>query len=639
MGEDEEKTVANNSNNPTHWSQLDIKSMKVNELRIELTARGIDSKGIKSQLVAKLMKAVKGEQEAEAKSKEQPTTEDEEQKMDLVVVEEATGDAKPDEGNEQMSQDVEMKPEVEEKTETNETNVKEEPKPKMRDEKEIKESKSKLERAYDFRPTQPGILVHPNRSAKAGKFDCRVMSLNSLLDYRPEDNKEHSFEVSLFAEAFGQMLVRDNAFKIFKALASFVEVEDKEEKAAAERKAAEKTEETGKNQETEKPSSADAIEKDADAAKEAPKETETKDATKSAGQNSASKKDAKSKRRSHSPSSIRDEKKLVKPNDPLLLQSFLYFDQNFSGYVASKDLDDILLSLGLRLTRSQIQKLTKKVISRDVLHYRKLTDVIYSKETKEIKIEPKFNELPADEELSIGNTALIFGNKEAEATKSAMTSPRATRRGASTSMKNEIVDVSAVGTVSYKGSIVDVGQLLSQIEKLEQERKTLEQRLTVLDKDLGNYKDQKHSLERRKRRLEDDLKDAKKRLYDAEKCLKNSQDDTVQLKTSLHRCKEYSESIARLVDKTLPAKKDKEESGKNKSSAPVQEKGESQETAAATAAAPTDSQDAKETEGNAQEQHGPAPDEELAVREEVTESDRTEAELNLLSALGEDNMQ
>lgn len=271
---------------------------------------------------------------------------------------------------------------------------------------------------------------------------------------------------------------------------------------------------------------------------------------------------------------------------------------------------------------------------------------MYSKETKEIKIEPKFNELPADEELAVGNTALIFGNKEAEATKSAMTSPRPTRRGASASIKNEIVDVSAIGTVSYKGSIVDVGQLLSQIEKLEQERKTLEQRLSVLDKDLGNYKDQKHSLERRKRRLEDDLKDAKKRLYDAEKCLKNSQDDTVQLKTALHRCKEYSESIARLVDKTFPAKKEKDESGKNKSTAPVQEKGESQETAAATAPAPTDSnsQNAKGTEGNAQaanveEQHGPAPDEELAVREEVTESDRTEAELNLLSALGEDNMQ
>lgn len=46
-------------------------------------------------------------------------------------------------------------------------------------------------------PENPAILVHPNPTAKSGKFDCAVMSLSVLLDYRPEDNKEHSFEVSL----------------------------------------------------------------------------------------------------------------------------------------------------------------------------------------------------------------------------------------------------------------------------------------------------------------------------------------------------------------------------------------------------------------------------------------------------------
>ena len=37
------------------------------------------------------------------------------------------------------------------------------------------------------------------RAAKNGKFDCSVMSLSVLLDYRPEDNKEHSFEASYFS--------------------------------------------------------------------------------------------------------------------------------------------------------------------------------------------------------------------------------------------------------------------------------------------------------------------------------------------------------------------------------------------------------------------------------------------------------
>ncbi len=50
------------------------------------------------------------------------------------------------------------------------------------------------ERRYNL-PDNPAIVVHPSATAKGGKFDCTVMSLSLLLDYRPEDNKEHSFEV------------------------------------------------------------------------------------------------------------------------------------------------------------------------------------------------------------------------------------------------------------------------------------------------------------------------------------------------------------------------------------------------------------------------------------------------------------
>lgn len=38
-------------------------------------------------------------------------------------------------------------------------------------------------------PESPHIVVHPSRTAKSGKFDCTVMSLSLLLDYRPEDTK------------------------------------------------------------------------------------------------------------------------------------------------------------------------------------------------------------------------------------------------------------------------------------------------------------------------------------------------------------------------------------------------------------------------------------------------------------------
>ncbi len=44
----------------------------------------------------------------------------------------------------------------------------------------------------------PGIMVFPHKTAKGGKFACKVMSLGGLMDYRIEDSKEHSFEVRTY---------------------------------------------------------------------------------------------------------------------------------------------------------------------------------------------------------------------------------------------------------------------------------------------------------------------------------------------------------------------------------------------------------------------------------------------------------
>jgi len=59
--------------------------------------------------------------------------------------------------------------------------------------KEREREKAKLDRLYAL-PPQPSLIVYPSPTAKAGRFECAVTSLSVLLDYRPEDNKEHSFE-------------------------------------------------------------------------------------------------------------------------------------------------------------------------------------------------------------------------------------------------------------------------------------------------------------------------------------------------------------------------------------------------------------------------------------------------------------
>lgn len=73
------------------------------------------------------------------------------------------------------------------------------------------------------------------RSAKSGKFECSVMSLSVLLDYRPEDNKEHMFEVSLFAESFNEMLMRDFGFTIYKKVHRAAKQKEAEQKRKEEK--------------------------------------------------------------------------------------------------------------------------------------------------------------------------------------------------------------------------------------------------------------------------------------------------------------------------------------------------------------------------------------------------------------------
>ena len=70
-------------------------------------------------------------------------------------------------------------------------------------EKKKRKEQQVLEKRYAL-PDVPSVVVHPHPTAKSGKFDCCVMSLSLLLDYRPEDNKEHSFEVSVGMVYFAQ---------------------------------------------------------------------------------------------------------------------------------------------------------------------------------------------------------------------------------------------------------------------------------------------------------------------------------------------------------------------------------------------------------------------------------------------------
>lgn len=71
---------------PTHHSELNVKAMTVVELRTELKARNLDSKGLKSQLVAKLTKALKAEEEKEDEEPKEKQVSDNEDNVEKEEV-------------------------------------------------------------------------------------------------------------------------------------------------------------------------------------------------------------------------------------------------------------------------------------------------------------------------------------------------------------------------------------------------------------------------------------------------------------------------------------------------------------------------------------------------------------------------
>ncbi|CAJ0964723.1 unnamed protein product [Ranitomeya imitator] len=318
---------------------------QVNDLRKELESRSLSSKGLKSQLIARLTKQLRiEEQKEEQKEQEKCEKEDEEEE-------------------EHKSEDD-----------------KEEEERKRQEEME----RQRREKRY-LLPDEPAIIVHPNWSAKNGKFDCSIMSLSVLLDYRIEDNKEHSFEVSLFAELFNEMLQRDFGVRIYRELLALPERDEKKEKKIKKEKKDEEEDEPkikrrkssdekvrleerderkkgdrkredyrdeeeidDDNQDDYEPIGAEEDDGDYEDRDDDDDDSSTKDKRDDKRDSKCSKEWPKDKEK---------EKKLMVTMNKDLLMAFVYFDQSHCGYLLEKDLEEIIYTLGLHLSRAQVHDL------------------------------------------------------------------------------------------------------------------------------------------------------------------------------------------------------------------------------------------------------------------------------------------
>ncbi len=169
-----------------------------------------------------------------------------------------------------------------------------------------------------------------------------------------------TLQVFLFTEAVKEALDRCHAFAVFKAVATALDKDEERKRRDAALVEAPVVKENGVE---------DAEGKGAESA-------EAGGAGGEAGDKKAAGKERDEKKKEVDPRSL--YKSLVGNVD--LFSSFAYFDQNVCGHIDERDFEEILYSLRLDISRADVQRLAKKLSSRDRINYRNLTDKWVDKE-------------------------------------------------------------------------------------------------------------------------------------------------------------------------------------------------------------------------------------------------------------------
>jgi hypothetical protein len=234
----------------------------------------------------------------------------------------------------------------------------------------------------------------PNMNIKSS-----VLSLDGLLDYDYEEDRwEPTFEVSVFAENFFEMLQRDFGHLILRALENYAHKErssrpqhdtsptkndkkrsrddssvenissTKKFKSDSERK----TESVPRESDNEQTKRTEISDENAKSNKQARKSADTR---KGKGHDKEKSKDSESEQEKSS-STASTPKTLP---DTSLLRAFQFFDRSRVGYLRSDDVETLIHSLGLGLSKRYVTELIDKVVDSSAhphrIYYKHLIDV------------------------------------------------------------------------------------------------------------------------------------------------------------------------------------------------------------------------------------------------------------------------
>ncbi|XP_034878441.1 cell cycle and apoptosis regulator protein 2 isoform X3 [Mirounga leonina] len=401
-------------------------------------------------------------------------------------------------------------------------------------------------------PLEPAVLARPG---------CVSLSLHSIVeDRRPKERI--SFEVMVLAELFLEMLQRDFGYRIYKMLLSLPEKvvappEPEKEEAAKEEETVK--EEAAKEPKDEVQSEGTAAESDAppkeDGLLPKPPSSGGEEEEKPRGEASedlcemaldpellllrddgeeefAGTKLEDSEVRSVASnqsemefSSLQDMPKELDPSAVLPLDcllAFVFFDANWCGYLHRRDLERILLTLGLRLSADQAKQLVSRVVTQNICQYRSLQ---YSRQ------EGTDGGLP--EEVLFGNLDLL------------PPSGKSAKPGAAPTEHK--------GLVSHNGSLINVGNLLQRAEQQDSGRLYLENKIHTLELKLEESHNRFSATEATNKTLAAEMQELRGRLAEAEEAARAAERQRNQLQRLLQefrrRLTPLQLEVQRMVEK------------------------------------------------------------------------------------------
>uniref|UniRef100_A0A2K5F1L1 Cell cycle and apoptosis regulator 2 n=1 Tax=Aotus nancymaae TaxID=37293 RepID=A0A2K5F1L1_AOTNA len=377
-------------------------------------------------------------------------------------------------------------------------------------------------------PLEPAVIARPG---------CVNLSLHGIVeDRRPKERI--SFEVMVLAELFLEMLQRDFGYRVYKMLLSLPEkVEAAKEEATKEEEAIK--EEVVKEPKDEAHNEGPAAESEPQLKEDGllakPPSSGGEEEEKPRGEASedlcemaldpellllrddgeeefAGAKLEDSEVRSVASnqsemefSSLQDMPKELDPSAVLPLDcllAFVFFDANWCGYLHRRDLERILLTLGIRLSAEQAKQLVSRVVTQNICQYRSLQ---YSRQ------ESLDGGLPEE---------VLFGNLDLLPPPGKSTKPGAT-------------PTEHKALVSHNGSLINVGSLLQRAEQQDSGRLYLENKIHTLELKLEESHNRFSATEVTNKTLAAEMQELRSRLAEAEETARMAERQKSQLQRLL----------------------------------------------------------------------------------------------------------